>query len=372
MPSQSAKYNCASLHSQSRLRRHTKVACHIRLLSRSVRRFDCRRRRSAVSSYAQFISPNAGSRRQPNAGRRRLPNAGCRRLPSAEDISLSPTPSFVGALQFGLTSDDRVNRIQVDEVGLIPPAGDTEEGDEHEVCTSYSQGMLEFTEKTRTRRGAPTSCILAGCVLVIGPVVLARPSGKRSCVMRNVAQFWKDNSGMPFVQHWRKQLQGGCVVLCVDGGCLFFCRAYCCTVLQPIPCVWSREWARLIQASKRHCREGGVVDEVAMIRNADLRELRCWLVWENCVFRIEETRCFLTDRNKRQPELSDPIPREVVRHVLAVPFAPDEDHICKNMRIAQRCAAGGPSGVTADHLRPLMDGPRSEIVLQVGREVGTN
>ena len=41
-----------------------------------------------------------------------------------------------------------------------------------------------------------------------------------------------------------------------------------------------------------------------------------------------------------------------------VPFALDEDRFYKNLRVAKRGAAGGPSGMTAEHLRPLMDSPR--------------
>ena len=57
----------------------------------------------------------------------------------------------------------------------------------------------------------------------------------------------------------------------------------------------------------------------------------------------ENTRRLLTDRNKRPPELLDPVPVEVANHVLPVPFALDEDRFYqKNMRVAKRGAAGGP------------------------------
>ena len=72
----------------------------------------------------------------------------------------------------------------------------------------------------------------------------------------------------------------------------------------------------------------------------------------------ENARRLLTDRNKRPPELLDPIPVEVANHVPPVPFALDEDRFFKNMRVAKRGAAGGPSGMTAEHLRLLMDSPR--------------
>ena len=48
----------------------------------------------------------------------------------------------------------------------------------------------------------------------------------------------------------------------------------------------------------------------------------------------------------------------MANHVPPVPFALDEDRFYKNLRVAKRGAAGGPSGMTAEHLRPLMDSPR--------------
>ena len=98
------------------------------------------------------------------------------------------------------------------------------------------------------------------------------------------------------------------------------------------------------------------------------KEPRCWLAWVKSSARqalegadlapgTENTRRLFTDRNKRPPELLDPIAVEVANHVPPVPFALDEDRFHKNLRVAKRGAAGCPSGMSAEHLHPLMDSP---------------
>ena len=51
-------------------------------------------------------------------------------------------------------------------------------------------------------------------------------------------------------------------------------------------------------------------------------------------------------------------PPELIRHRPEVLFALDEDHLNKNLRSAKRGAAGGPSGMTVEHLQPLLDHPK--------------
>ena len=69
----------------------------------------------------------------------------------------------------------------------------------------------------------------------------------------------------------------------------------------------------------------------------------------------KDTLSKLADISKRPDRLRDPIPREVMEHAPIRPFALDEDVFFKNLRSAKRGAAGGPSGMTVEHLRPLLD-----------------
>ena len=63
----------------------------------------------------------------------------------------------------------------------------------------------------------------------------------------------------------------------------------------------------------------------------------------------------LTDESKHPPRLIVPVPPEIMSHTLRVPFALDSDKFLKNVRSAKRGAAAGSSGVTVEHLRPLLD-----------------
>ena len=72
----------------------------------------------------------------------------------------------------------------------------------------------------------------------------------------------------------------------------------------------------------------------------------------------DQTLAMLSDPAKRPPVLRDPIPEEVSRHVPSSPFELDEHRLLKNLRSARRGATGGPSGMTAEHLRILLDNTR--------------
>ena len=67
----------------------------------------------------------------------------------------------------------------------------------------------------------------------------------------------------------------------------------------------------------------------------------------------QETLSKLTDTSKRPDRLRDPIPREVIEHAPTRPL--EEDVLFKNLRSAKRGTAGEPSGMTVEHLRPLLD-----------------
>ena len=67
------------------------------------------------------------------------------------------------------------------------------------------------------------------------------------------------------------------------------------------------------------------------------------------------TLCALGDPVKRPTEPRDQIPPEVSEFQLASPLEFDIDGFARNIRSAQRGAAGGPSGVTAEHIRPILE-----------------
>ena len=56
-----------------------------------------------------------------------------------------------------------------------------------------------------------------------------------------------------------------------------------------------------------------------------------------------------------------PVPPELLHHVKipARSFKLDTDRLCRNLRSSRRGAADGPSGMTTEHLRPLLHEARS-------------
>ena len=58
---------------------------------------------------------------------------------------------------------------------------------------------------------------------------------------------------------------------------------------------------------------------------------------------------------KRPASPRDECPLELVHHVPHTPFPLDEDLLNNNVRSAKRGAAAGPSGMTVEHLQPLLD-----------------
>ena len=71
----------------------------------------------------------------------------------------------------------------------------------------------------------------------------------------------------------------------------------------------------------------------------------------------------LQDPQRRPPDPRDPIPRLVLDFVLEVPFDFDETKFASNVRSARRGAAAGPSGMTVEHIRLVLDNVRDAHLL---------
>ena len=68
----------------------------------------------------------------------------------------------------------------------------------------------------------------------------------------------------------------------------------------------------------------------------------------------EATHSALTDERKRPSQPREPLPDDLFERRGAM-FVLDHEIFAKNLRVARRGAAGGPSGMTSDHLRPLLE-----------------
>ena len=65
----------------------------------------------------------------------------------------------------------------------------------------------------------------------------------------------------------------------------------------------------------------------------------------------------LRDHRKRpqRTRVGDEVLAEILEHMPDVPFELDEQKFLSNLRKSRRGAAAGPSGMTSDHLRPVLD-----------------
>ena len=76
----------------------------------------------------------------------------------------------------------------------------------------------------------------------------------------------------------------------------------------------------------------------------------------------------LTDSSKRPPEARKPLDPIILEETPVVPVGLDVDILLRNLRCSRRGAAGGPSGMTAEHLKPLLD---SAVCSQMFGEVAS-
>ena len=71
----------------------------------------------------------------------------------------------------------------------------------------------------------------------------------------------------------------------------------------------------------------------------------------------------LRDESRRPRVLREPLPDHLTNHQPALELELDRDRFLKNLRCARRGAAAGPSGMTCEHLRPILDSTRDSELL---------
>ena len=76
----------------------------------------------------------------------------------------------------------------------------------------------------------------------------------------------------------------------------------------------------------------------------------------------------LRDESRRPRALREPLPDYFTNHQPALELELDRDRFLKNLRCARRGAAAGPSGMTSEHLRPILDSAKdSELLWECGQ-----
>ena len=71
----------------------------------------------------------------------------------------------------------------------------------------------------------------------------------------------------------------------------------------------------------------------------------------------ESTRAKLTDENRRPSKPRTRLDQDILEMEPEEPFHIDVDKLQHNLRTARRGAAGGPSGMTSEHLKIVMESP---------------
>ena len=78
----------------------------------------------------------------------------------------------------------------------------------------------------------------------------------------------------------------------------------------------------------------------------------------------------LTYPDRRPPQPRDPLPQSVRDHQATAAFRLDSEGFLRNVRCAKKGAAGGLSGMTVEHLRPLLERPNdAELLSSLAQEL---
>ena len=116
------------------------------------------------------------------------------------------------------------------------------------------------------------------------------------------------------------------------------------------------------QASRRHRRREHDDDVVrragraeACVQAGELSSARQCLEGAPVAPGNRNTLLALRDPSKRPAEPRDPIPADVLEFQPRSLLNLDVEGFSRNIRCAKRGVAGGPSGMTADHLRPILE-----------------
>ena len=93
----------------------------------------------------------------------------------------------------------------------------------------------------------------------------------------------------------------------------------------------------------------------SLVHTGELSAARLALEGDSVAPGDDATLSALRDPERRPPVLRDPIPEDILSSRPEVPLDLDSDILARNIRSARRGAAGGPSGMTMDHIRPLLE-----------------
>ena len=117
----------------------------------------------------------------------------------------------------------------------------------------------------------------------------------------------------------------------------------------------SRSRRRRRNQSAEQDLERRVARAESLVHLGELSAARLALEGDSVAPDDDVTLSVLRDPERRPPVLRDPIPEDILSTRQEVPFNLDSDRLARNIRCARRGAAGGPSGMTMDHIRPVLE-----------------
>ena len=135
--------------------------------------------------------------------------------------------------------------------------------------------------------------------------------------------------------------------------------------------------AATAHARKRRTHQVGDVQRraaraLALVQMGELSAGRQALEGAELAPGSEETLRELRNPLKRPPRARAPLPPRVLEHDPGRPFELEEDRFAQVLRSSRRGAAAGPSGMTSDHLRPVLDSVGdSHLLFMMGEQLAT-
>ena len=255
-------------------------------------------------------------------------------------------------VQFDLTVDDGAERVPVVEAGSATPVAQDDDTD-HEMGVSEagSEGVFEFIAEPEVNVVVPRAAGLREALLSLDRWHLPDLVKKRACVMKSVPRFLKG----PFRNALRVALE--------EATADQLCRQ-------------ERGWKLFILLPRMLLHRpprGGLLSKEKLIQRFNAFSQGQWENLLEASARCDEQTAVSRRRSRRRD--GDDVERRAARAEMLVGLgelssaspitchqprsrALDERRFYKNMRSAKRGAAGGPSGMTMEHLRPLLDSPK--------------
>ena len=273
---------------------------------------------------------------------------------------------------------------------VLADGWDDDPAEEDDRISEADAGFIDGAEESEEEEAPfrlPGVAILRGAFASLDDVNLVEEFDERACVMKSVPRFMQG----PYRIAMRVALQemNSADEVQVERGWKLFLLLPRLLLyraprggLIPRAKLMSRlelfnrgDWRQLLEASRNCCHQAAVLrrrrnrrseDDItrrvnraeSLVHMGELSSARQALEGASLAPGSDATLNALRDPVKRPRFPRRPIPQELVSLVPEVEFNLDDFRFARNLRSAKKGAAGGPSGMTVEHLQPLLGHPR--------------